>query len=249
MCKRALILAVALAGCAGRTPAPAAPSSSGPGAADPEAAPDEAPVARVDSQILSARMLSGHQDKSGLPHDEAIEDLIDLTLLRAAAKRHGVPVEEGMLAPEARAAAEYAVALKLAIDLPPPQAMVVVDHAWVKNADDKKTNAAQKAAIEKLRTLVAAGTALPAAWTQLKLPAEPWHVGNHEEYPADVIPAAARKLQPGGLSPVIPGDGGLHLFKLHAHKQSPPAPDVVRPLLRARLREGKVIERLDRSQP
>lgn len=227
---RLLALVALLAGCA-TAPPPAA-----------EPAPDEAAVVRIDGQPISARALAAHMDRSGLPRDEALEDLIDLTLLRQAARAKGVPLEDGVPSAPARAAAEYAVGLALAVELPAAQAVIVVDHAWIKDSDKKKVNAAQKAGMDRLRALVAAGSTLPAAAQQLKLD-DAWHVGDHEEYPADVIPPAARALQPGALSAVIAGDGGLHLFKVHAHKQSPPAPDVVRPLVRARLREGKKIER------
>ena len=46
----------------------------------------------------------------------------------------------------------------------------------------------------------------------------------------------------GALSPIIPGDGGLHLFQIVERKQAPPAPELVRQALRISLREGRIIE-------
>jgi hypothetical protein len=90
---------------------------------------------------------------------------------------------------------------------------------------------------------VSGGATIPTAYQKLGGDAADWHIGDHEEYPYDVVPPAAHDLPPGSLSPIIPGDGGLHLFTIHARKAVPPAPEVVHPVLRDRLREGKTIER------
>jgi hypothetical protein len=198
-------------------------------------------VAKIDGQPVTAGALAAHEKATGLSRGEALEDLVDLTLLAKAARAAGIGVP-APLGNEARAVVELEMAKKLGFDIPPPRETLIVDHAWVKNTNKKKEDAKQRASIDKLRTLVEAGATIPAVWPELKLKGDNWHIGDHEEYPADVVPAAAGSLQPGGLSPVIPGDGGLHLFKVYSRKQAPPPTDVLRPALRDRLREGKTIE-------
>jgi hypothetical protein len=204
-------------------------------------APAPAPVAKVDGQPITAAELAAHQAETKRGADEALEDLIDLHLLRAALRAHGLALDTDT--PASRAAAEYALAKKLSLPLPPAGDVLVVDHAWVKAAEAAKKRAAQRAAMERLRGLVVAGATIPAAYQKLGAEAADWHIGDHEEYPYDVVPPAAHDLPPGSLSPIIPGDGGLHLFTIHARKAVPPAPEVVHPLVRDRLREGKAIER------
>ena len=41
-----------------------------------------------------------------------------------------------------------------------------------------------------------------------------WHVAGQEIYPADVLPDGAGNLPVGAISPILPGDGGLHLFRI-----------------------------------
>ena len=237
----------------------AGPQATGPGTAAPPAlasspatvparppAAGAAPaLARVDGQRLTASDLDAHQSRTGLSRPEALEDLIDLTLLRAAAGANGISLAPGNPTPEARAAAEFELARKLELDIPLGTHMLLVDHAWVKDVKSKKAQAAQRAALERLRALVANGDTIPYAYLKLDISGAPWHIGDHEEYPYDVVAAQARDLPPGGLSPVIVGDGGLHLFKIIEHKHVLPNADSVRSTLRPRLRQGKTIEMID----
>jgi hypothetical protein len=124
------------------------------------------------------------------------------------------------------------------VEAPPPPAAesapaadtLIVDHAWVadvagSNATAKKKNAAQRKSMEELRARVLAGQALPEAFKTLpglENGGAAWHVGDHEEYPYNVVPPEAHDLPAGGVSAVLPGDGGIHLFKIHGRKK--PAP-------------------------
>ncbi|MCW5893396.1 MAG: hypothetical protein KIT14_23015 [bacterium] len=101
-----------------------------------------------------------------------------------------------------------------AADAPP--AALRVDHAWVKGADDP----GHQRAIATLRTRVVAGEGMSAAWIALGQDGNVWHVGESELYEYAVIPLAARDLPVGSVSPVIPGDGGLHLFRILAHESA-----------------------------
>jgi hypothetical protein len=203
-------------------------------------------VATVDGHPISAAALDAHEARSKLPRAEALADLIDLTLLREAAAAQSVPLAAGEPTAEARTAAELAVGRKLAMDLPQPRNVLVVDHAWVKDAPKKATTAKQKKQLESLRGLVVAGQTIPEAFKTLPgVDSAAWHIGDHEEYPYDVVPAEAHDLPAGSVSPVVAGDGGQHLFKIHAHKTTTPPADVVHALVRDKLREGKAIEILD----
>ena len=168
-----------------------------------------------------------------------------MTLLRAAASGNGISLAPGTLAPEARAAAEFDLASKLSLDIPPGTHMLLVDHAWVKDVKPKKPQAAQRAAMDRLHGLVATGDSIPSGYEKMGVPGTAWHIGDHEEYPYNVVPAEAHDLPSGSLSPVIPGDGGLHLFKIIDHKHVLPDADVVHSALRPRLRQGKTIQTID----
>ena len=89
-----------------------------------------------------------------------------------------------------------------------------VDHAWVKDAAKPDEQAARRQSMDALRERAARGEGFGAAWSALHLDPEPWHVGEGETYPYDVLPEAARSLPVGALSPVVPGNGGLHLFRI-----------------------------------
>jgi len=225
------------------SPAPAAPP-----------APSSPAVGTIDGQPIAAAALDAHQAATGLPRAAALDDLIDLTLLRAAAAAQGIPLAPGEPTPEARAATELAVAQKLKLEVPAPADLLVVDHAWVKDAPKKSTTAAQRKSLETLRGLVLAGQSLPEAFKTLPgVDGNAWHIGDHEEYPYGVVPAAAHDLPPGSVSPIIAGDGGLHLFKLYARKTPAPPTDVVHALVRDELRKGHALEtapppRSDRSE-
>ena len=93
-------------------------------------------------------------------------------------------------------------------------ATLLVDHAWVQDAPTASEQLARRATIERLRDAVLRGTGFIAAWEALRADPTPWHVAEGERYPYEVVPADARDLPPGSVSRVIPGDGGLHLFRI-----------------------------------
>lgn len=200
-------------------------------------------VARVGETTLDEAALAAHQDATKLTRAEALEDLIDLTLLRKAATSAHVALPASAWSADDRARVEYEVAVALEVPVPPMKEQLTVDHAWVKDAATAKARTAQRTLMERLRTLVAAGATIPAAFAQLKPPADGWHIGDHEQYLASVVPVEARGLAPGSLSAIIPGDSGLHLFWLVSRTQQRPPADEVSGPLRERLREGATIER------
>ncbi len=239
-----LVLALVLGACAG--PRVAGPVQGTPGSTgDPRAS---RPVARADGELILASDLDAHLARTGLSRREALDDLIDLTLLRAAARANGIAVETTPLSADARATAEYELARKLSLDVPPATDVLVVDHAWVKDSEQAKQQGEQRAAMERLRALVMAGATIPASYEKIGADAANWHIGDHEEYPYEVIPAHAHDLPPGSLSPLIPGDGGLHLFKIHARKRVMPPASMVHQAVRERLRDGKTVDLLDRQE-
>ncbi|HEX2658602.1 MAG TPA: hypothetical protein VHU40_10025 [Polyangia bacterium] len=201
------------------------------------------PAARIDGKPIPAAALAAHQKATGLPRNEALTDLIDLTLLREAAAKQGLPLSPGTPTADEREAAERKLAATLGLELPPDIVSLVVDHAWVKDAATPTARAAQRKAIDQLHDRAAAGQTISAAFQTLTgVKAADWHVGDHEEYPVSVIPAGVRELDAGSVSAVTPGDGGLHLFKIHARKTTPPAFDIVHEALRQRLLENRLIE-------
>ena len=209
------------------------------------------PAARIDGKPISGDALAAHQRATGLPRAEAVTDLVDLTLLREAAGKRGIVLPAGPVTPEAREDAERKLAAAMNLDLPPDTVSLVVDHAWVKNATTPTGRAAQKKAIYQLHALAVAGETIPAAFPKLAgkvtgkvtgMKAADWHIGDHEEYPVSVIPAGVRELAAGTVSAVEPGDGGLHLFKIHERKTTPPAASIVHEAVRQQLLEGLIIE-------
>jgi hypothetical protein len=117
-----------------------------------------------------------------------------------------------------------------AVESPPAADLLIVDHAWIADATGskaaaRKKNAAQRRSMDELRSRVLAGQALPEAFRTLpglENGGAAWHIGDHEEYAYDVVPAEAHDLPAGSVSAVLPGDGGIHLFKIHGRKK--PAP-------------------------
>jgi len=99
----------------------------------------------------------------------------------------------------------------MALELP---ATLQVDHAWVQDATDPAEQRARRAAMEALRERVERGGAFNESWNALGLDGTPWHVAENESYPSDVLPAETRALPVGTLSPIVPGNGGLHLFRI-----------------------------------
>jgi hypothetical protein len=200
-------------------------------------------VAVVNGQPIKASALDAYASTMQFPIEEALEDLIDLQLVRQAAAIKQVKAPSGPWSAEERAEVELTLARALGLDLPPDRLNLVVDHAWVKDAQDEKTRAADRALLEQLRTLVEAGSTIPEAFIQLHIDGAAWHIGDHEEYPYEVIPPEAHDLPPGSLSPIIPGDGGLHLFKIYERKEQRPPTSEIHSLLIGRLRQDATIER------
>lgn len=226
------------------TSAPPAPAP-GPAAPLPPVVV-KPPVATIDGVTIARAGLEEHIAATKLEPAQALDDLIDLLLLRKACGEQDVTLPPGKPTPEVRAAAEVALARKLSLDVPPSTDVLVVDHAWVKDAKKASVTAKQKKSLEELRALVVTGQTIPKAFETLKgVDGKAWHIGDHEEYPYMVVPAAAHDLAPGGVSPVVAGDGGQHLFQIYARKTTPPPADVVHPLVRDRLRDGKTIVILD----
>jgi hypothetical protein len=217
-------------------------------AATPPPAPSP-PVATIDGAKVTRAELDAHVAATKLEPAAALDDLIELHLLRAACAAAGIAPPKSA-APADRVAVELELARKLAMDVPPGGDVLIVDHAWVKDAKKKATTAKQKASLEELRARVVAGQTIPKAFETLPgVDGNAWHIGDHEEYPYTVVPPGAHDLKPGGISPIIPGDGGLHLFVIYERKQTPPPADAVHQLVRDSLRSGKAIEILEPSSP
>jgi hypothetical protein len=172
-----------------------------------------------------------------VPDGPPTEEQLELAKLREACGKEGIPLPATPSAEE-RAKAELLLARKLGLDVPPDTDVLIVDHAWVKDAKKKATTAKQRKALEELRAAVVAGKTIPKAFETLPgVDGKVWHIGDHEEYPYTVVPGDAHDLAPGSVSPIIPGDGGLHLFQIYSRKQTPPPADAVHQLVRDKLGE------------
>ncbi|HEY4185925.1 MAG TPA: hypothetical protein VGP07_12705 [Polyangia bacterium] len=82
------------------------------------AAAPSLPVARVAGQPIAASALAEHQAATGLGRTDALDDLVDLTLLRSAAIQQRLPVAAGALTSDARAELERALADRLNVGVP-----------------------------------------------------------------------------------------------------------------------------------
>jgi hypothetical protein len=225
--------------CATAAPPPASPPPAPAVAEAPPPAPSPT-VATIDGAKVTQAELDAHVAETKLERTAALDDLIDLHLLRAACGAAGIAAPK---APTDRAKVELELARKLSLDVPPGGDVLIVDHAWVKDAKKKATTAKQKKSLEDLRAEVVAGKTIPKAFETLPgVDGKAWHIGDHEEYPYAVVPAEAHDLAPGGISPIVAGDGGLHLFQIYSRKQTPPPADAVHQLVRDTLRNGKQIE-------
>jgi len=209
----------------------------------------EQPVAVVNGHAITTAELDAHVEATQLSSEDALDDLIDLTLVRAAAAEKGISAPAKAWSAEERAGVELALAKALALEVATPRIVLIVDHVWLKDADDEQERASGRVLMERLRALVAAGATIPNAYTKLQVEGDAWHIGDHEEYSYDVIPPEARDLPLASLSKIIPGDGGLHLFVIHQRKQILPAGDEIRGPLRERLRRDAVIELSEQSAP
>ena len=97
-----------------------------------------------------------------------------------------------------------------------------VDHAWVRDAESADERGMQLRAMKALREKIVAGGTFVASWNELGLDGTNWHVAEQESYPLDVLPEMVRKLPDGSISPIVPGDGGLHLFRVIGREPTPP---------------------------
>jgi hypothetical protein len=199
-------------------------------------------VATVNGRPIRSWQVDAHALNSHMSSEDALEDLIDLKLVRAAAVSHGFNPPAGKWDEQERAIIEKALVQTLAIDLPAPRIFLIIDHAWLKDTPDEREQAAGRALLEQLRDLVAKGATIPEAFKQLQADGSLWHIGNHEEYAYKIISAEARDLPEGGLSEIIPGDGGLHLYKIHQRKTVPASSKEIRAMLSLRLRSPASIE-------
>ncbi len=199
-------------------------------------------VATVNGQEIRYKELYAYMMTGGLPREETLENIIDLYLIRAAAATFSIEAPTGTWSKEMRNNIEYSLATVMALDIPPAQMTLVVDHAWLKDAEIETELMEGRAKITQMREMVANGTTIPQAFAKMKLDSAMWHIGDHEEYPYEVIPEEARDLKPGNLSPLISGDGGVHLFLIHQRKEERPPAEMVHAALMARLRDGAAIE-------
>lgn len=172
-------------------------------------------VATVKEEPIRDSELIAHMTETRLLRDDALNDLIELKLLRIVAAANGVAVPAGKWSAAERAKVESAIVKALSLPVAPYLGDVVVDHAYLKPAKDEKGEQAGLALMERLRALVAAGATIPAAFKALSVDGSDWHIGDHEEYPAAVIPEEAPVT---GLSRVMADSDGYNLFWIHERK-------------------------------
>lgn len=221
---------------------------------EPEPAPAAAPsplvesgdkvVARVDGREIRVADVGRHAETFADDRAAALKDLIDLQLLETALRQRGLPTPPAPWTPENRAAVTDRLADALGIHSLSHLDDLQVDHAFVRDRPNRKAQEEQRGQFEELRRLVAAGRGLMEAWRSLGLDGDLWHVAEGEEYPAPVVPEGARHLKAGDLSPILPGDGGLHLFKVHGRRPQPQALEVRRNAVLFQLRAAATIEKL-----
>lgn len=212
-----------------------------PASADDTATP-EAPAATVNGKAISNAELDAYFNAHQLPRQDALREMIDLMLLKTAATELRIKLPAEPWSSEAQAAVELAVAQGVAIEAAKPRSDLILDHAWLKDAEDTNERIAGRETLEKLRELVVAGSTISAAFARLQPDGALWHIGDHEEYPYEAIPAAARDLPPGEISPILPGDGGLHLFRIYERRESLLPMEVISSQLRDELRRRATIE-------
>lgn len=225
------------------------PSFSSPGELPPrppgmvsQVSPGDQILATVNSYRITAGKVVDHAGSVYLSRQEALEDLIDITLVKQAVKEYQISAPEDGWYGEGRTKVESALAQALRIELPPPRVYLIIDHAWLKDAEDEATRRAGRKQLELLRKLVTKGATIPEAYRQLQADGSLWHIGDHEKYEYGIISAEARDLPEGGLSKIIPGDGGLHLYKIHQRKAVPASSADIQMLLNLRLRSTATIE-------
>jgi hypothetical protein len=199
-------------------------------------------LARVNGEELDEAELDAHRQARGLSREAALDDLIEEVLVRQAALRLGRTLPAEPWSDASRAALERDLAGALGVRLPRFPDTLTVDHAWVKDGKNARQRAEQRRDIERLRQRVAHGERLAVAWQALDLDGELWHIGEAEEYSIAILPEGAARLAAGDLSAVLPGDGGLHLFKVLGRASTPIPDTALHALLLGRLRGGAEIE-------
>lgn len=202
----------------------------------------EPPAATVNGRSITNAEVDAYSEASQLPREYALRDLIDLMLLKAAATELRVKLPDEPWSSDAKDGVELAVAQGIGIEAAKPRIDLVVDHAWLKDAEDASERAAGRGELENLRALAVKGATIPEAFARMQLDGSLWHIGDHEEYPYEAIPAEARDMPPGAISPIIAGDGGLHLFRIYEKKQSVGPMEVISSQLRDELRQRATIE-------
>lgn len=199
-------------------------------------------VATVNGQEIRYKELYAYMMTGGLSREETLENIIDIYLIRGAAANFSIEAPTGTWSKEMRDNIEYSLATVMALDIPPTRVSLIVDHAWRKDAEIETEIMEGRAQITRLRELVAAGGTIPQAFAKMKLDGAMWHIGDHEEYPYEVIPEEARDLKPGTLSPLISADGGVHLFWIYQKKEEKPPAETVHAALVSKLRDGASVE-------
>lgn len=201
-------------------------------------------AAIVNNHPITVAELDAYASATGMERAEALDELIDLQLIRSAAAAKGIKIPTDIRNAETRARVEYTLAKAVELNPQPETVILMVDHAWLKDASDEKGLADGGAQLEQLRNAVLSGETIPAAFARLQFDGSDWHIGDHEEYQVEVLPAEIRELPLETLSPVIAGDGGRHLFKIHQRRELPPPVEEVRQLLRSYLYQDAAIEKI-----
>ena len=210
----------------------------------PPPPPTNPVIARVDGRELRSSEVDLHGKAMNLGKEAALEDLIDLILVENAARVRKLATPPPPWEAEARSTVEAALADALGINRLAQLDDLLVDHAWVKDTSDAQRQRQQRQGISKLRELLIAGRGLNDAWASLNLDGDNWHIAEDEEYAVAVLPEGAGRLKAGDVSDVMPGDGGLHLFKVRGRRPSPEAIAARREVLFNRLRAAARIERV-----
>lgn len=205
----------------------------------------EPPLATVNGKAINTAEVDAYAEMYQIPPNYALRDFIDSILLKAAATELKVAMPAEPWSSEIHDKIEITVAQGIGIDEAKPRIDLLLDHAWIKDADDATERAAARTALEKMRSLVVKGMTIPTAFAKLQLDGSLWHIGDHEMYPYEAIPPEARDLRSGAVSPVLPGDGGQHLFMIYEKKEQLAPIEVISSHLRDELRRRATIEQRD----
>jgi hypothetical protein len=189
-----------------------------PLAAENSSAANDKIVATIKEETIRASQLAEHIAATKLPRDEALNDLIELKLLRSVATAKGVNVPAGRWNVEEREKVEYALVKAVPLPIPAHVGELVVDHAFVKLSQDEKEQKVSLDLIKQLRSMAVEGATIPEAFNRLQVDGSNWHIGDHEEYPVSAMPDEIRELSKGELSNVLVSSDGYSLFKIYERK-------------------------------